>query len=168
MVESMVKGQISVQLEYTFTWPQGPSHVEIGGDFGLADTPSWALIPLDWDEHDCCFKKTLYLSVPRNLLFKFVVDGNWVCRPDIETRMDSSGNLNNFISLDYPLQKDFLKVPSQNHENHIEERVNALNNHPDVAVVAKADLNSSSAATNPTVEVISNIRKSEASDLSIL
>ncbi|KAJ9061546.1 Cruciform DNA binding protein [Entomophthora muscae] len=84
-------------VQYTFSWPSGPSHVSLCGQFDLEGIPNWSEMPLEWQDNVNCFQLTLLLSGPKHVDFKFVVEGVWVCHPHLETRPDSCGFINNYI-----------------------------------------------------------------------
>lgn len=105
----MSRNNTETHVYHTFTWPQGPSEVSLAGHFDLDGIPNWSKMHLEQQGASGCFKKTLRLPIHRDYAFKFVVDGNWVCHPDIESRTDSYGYVNNHLHLMPPVRVPEIK-----------------------------------------------------------
>ncbi|KIY72974.1 carbohydrate-binding module family 48 protein [Cylindrobasidium torrendii FP15055 ss-10] len=75
--------------EFTFEWPFSGNHVVVTGTFD-----QWSSsLPLS--REGGVFRATTTLPWAEKILYKFVVDGNWVTSPQAPTENDNSGNVNN-------------------------------------------------------------------------
>lgn len=77
----------------SFTWPAGPSAVEVSGDWD-AWKDKVALDKLD----DGSFKKNLPMAANKRIHYKFIVDGNWTTKEGNPT-VDDNGNVNNIVDV---------------------------------------------------------------------
>ncbi|CAN3485355.1 hypothetical protein DICA0_F21638 [Diutina catenulata] len=90
--------------EYTFKWPSGPNEVIITGTFD-----NWGkTLPLV-KSSDGSFAITVPFGSPDRVLYKYVVDGEWLVSPTQKITQDENGNDNNYIDSD-----DFDKAAALN------------------------------------------------------
>eukprot|EP01056_Protomagalhaensia_sp_Gyna25_P000299 Protomagalhaensia_sp_Gyna_25__298@NODE_113_length_5155_cov_105_540070_g89_i0_p2_GENE_NODE_113_length_5155_cov_105_540070_g89_i0NODE_113_length_5155_cov_105_540070_g89_i0_p2_ORF_typecomplete_len545_score69_55AMPK1_CBM/PF16561_5/9_1e21Glycos_transf_1/PF00534_20/8_1e21Glyco_transf_5/PF08323_11/3e20Glyco_trans_1_4/PF13692_6/8_9e03Glyco_trans_1_4/PF13692_6/2_5e10Glyco_trans_4_4/PF13579_6/0_0016Glyco_trans_4_4/PF13579_6/1_2e04Glyco_trans_4_4/PF13579_6/1_5e03Glyco_transf_4/PF13439_6/0_11Glycogen_syn/PF len=86
------EGPSPVRVRYVPSTGSRPRSVAVSGSFD-----GWRVRrPLTWDNSLQAFVATLALPSGR-YIFKFIVDGDWVCCSDLPCEKDSSGIMNNVL-----------------------------------------------------------------------
>ena len=83
-------------FDYQFEWRNSPAEkVFVTGNFD-----NWKMVNELEKQPDGTFKKIIKLPTnEQRILFKFVVDGNWVIDNTIPIEDDGMGNQNNYIDI---------------------------------------------------------------------
>eukprot|EP01054_Gregarina_sp_Poly1_P010510 Gregarina_sp_Poly_1__10509@NODE_771_length_6345_cov_302_800414_g302_i1_p1_GENE_NODE_771_length_6345_cov_302_800414_g302_i1NODE_771_length_6345_cov_302_800414_g302_i1_p1_ORF_typecomplete_len1506_score271_50Glyco_transf_5/PF08323_11/2_1e35Glycos_transf_1/PF00534_20/2_6e21AMPK1_CBM/PF16561_5/1_8e20Glyco_trans_1_4/PF13692_6/1_4e09Alphaamylase/PF00128_24/3_8e05Glyco_trans_4_4/PF13579_6/0_022Glyco_trans_4_4/PF13579_6/9_5e03Glyco_transf_4/PF13439_6/9_8e03Glyco_transf_4/PF13439_6/0_029Melibiase/PF02065_ len=85
-------GPTPVRVKFVPSPGTRPRSVAVSGSFD-----DWRVRrPLTWDNSMQAFSATLALPSGRHI-FKFIVDGDWVCCPEMPSEKDSAGILNNVL-----------------------------------------------------------------------
>ncbi|KAF9415390.1 hypothetical protein BGZ94_000111 [Podila epigama] len=79
-------------VPHKFIWTHGATSVKVTGTFD-----NWQA-STELQQKGDIFEASVVLDRTKTITFKFVVDGHWVCAPDLETEFDHSGNQNNILN----------------------------------------------------------------------
>ncbi|CAG8670496.1 14068_t:CDS:2 [Funneliformis mosseae] len=103
-----------------FTWSQWGEHVCIAGSFD-PPTPTWT--PIDMPKNsDGVHEAILKLLPNKKYYYKFVIDGNWVLDPTLDSYPDDQGNFNHEICVDpVPDEKSYEKPVAEDPPRNEEE-----------------------------------------------